>query len=359
MTDTLSHPRDAAAPAAALPPAEPMVTIIVVPRERFGVSEESLASIYANTAPPFRLVYVNGRAPEGLTRRLRAEAAARGFAYVDADRFLSPNEARNIGLAHATTRYVVFMDNDVVCAPGWLDALVACAEETGADVVTPLTCHGTPEHTVVHQAGGEFAPDPAAFFAQPPGQRQLAEVMHLQGARVADVGPSLKRGETQCCEFHCVLVRRAVFDRVGPLDEGMLATKEHLDFCMSVIQTGGKVMFEPASLVTYFFPSRQRAIVTEDWPFFLVRWSAEWQQRSMAHFKRKWGLASQDYFAQRRRAYGWRHYEGIIKPVMRKVPVVGRHRAFQRLGGVVAGPVVRVISRIMVARNDRRRRGAG
>jgi GT2 family glycosyltransferase len=333
-----------------------MVTIIVVPRERFGVSRESLESIYANTTPPFALVYVNGNAPADLTAWLSAEAAARGFTHVETGRFLAPNEARNIGLAHATTPYVVFIDNDVVCAPGWLDALVACAEETRADVVAPLTCHGSPEHTTVHQAGGEFAPDPEAFFKQPFGQRQIVEVMHLQGAKVADVAPQLSRGETQCCEFHCVLVRRAVFDRIGKLDENMLATKEHIDFCMSVISTGGKVMFEPCSVVTYFFPTRQRAIVMRDWPFFLVRWSAEWQQRSMEHFRTKWGIASDEYFQDRKRRYGWRHYEGIVKPVMRRVPVVGRHRAFQRAGGVLAAPIVRLASQILVARTDRRRR---
>jgi GT2 family glycosyltransferase len=336
----------------------PQVTIIVVPRERFGVAEESLASIYANTAPPFALVYVNGRAPAELTARLRAEAAAKGFTHLEIDRFLAPNEARNIGLAHATTPYVVFIDNDVVCAPGWLDALVDCAEASGADVVTPLTCHGSPPHSIVHQAGGDFAPDPKAFFEQPFGQRQMVEVMHLQGAKVADVAAGLKRSETQCCEFHCVLVRRSVFDRVGKLDEEMLATKEHIDFCMSVIQAGGKVMLEPASLVTYFFPTRQRAITMRDWPFFLVRWSPSWQHRSLEHMRRKWGLASEDYFQDRESRYGWRHYEGIIKPVMRKVPVVGKRRRFQQLGGRVLAPVVRLVSNIMVARTDKQRRPA-
>lgn len=337
---------------------EPLVTIIVVPRERFGVSEESLASIYANTTPSFALVYVNGNAPAELSARLDAEAARRGFRHVKLDRFLSPNEARNIGLSHATTRHVVFIDNDVVVAPGWLDALVACAEETGADVVTPLTCHGSPAHKIVHQAGGDFAPDPQAFFAQPFGQRQLVEVMHMQGAKVEEVAPRLSRSQTQCCEFHCVLVRRSVFDRVGRLDEGMLATKEHIDFCMGVIQSGGTVWFEPASVVTYFFPTRQRAIVFSDWPFFLVRWSPDWQHRSMEHFRKKWGLASEAYFADRQGRYGWRHYEGIIKPVMRKVPVVGKRRRFQQLGGRLLGPVVGLASRIMVARTERRRRPA-
>src|SRR5207249_8335576 len=54
------------------------------------------------------------------------------------ERHLVPNEARNIGLRRVRTRYVVFIDNDAVPAPGWLERMVECAEETGAWVVGPL-----------------------------------------------------------------------------------------------------------------------------------------------------------------------------------------------------------------------------
>ena len=35
-----------------------------------------------------------------------------------------------LGLERATTLYVAFLDNDVVVEPGWLEALVRCAEES-------------------------------------------------------------------------------------------------------------------------------------------------------------------------------------------------------------------------------------
>ena len=57
----------------------------------------------------------------------------------------------------AETEYVVFVDNDVLYTEGWLDRLVACADETGAEVVAPLTCQGLPAHTEIHHAGGDYA----------------------------------------------------------------------------------------------------------------------------------------------------------------------------------------------------------
>jgi GT2 family glycosyltransferase len=134
---------------------EPLATIVAVPRERFGLTRRALEAIYANTAGAFELVYVDGGSPARIRRYIAAEARARGFTLVRTDRYLTPNEARNLGLRHVRTRYVVFIDNDVVPAPGWLDRLVVCAETTGAWIVGPLYFIGEPEREVIHMAAGD------------------------------------------------------------------------------------------------------------------------------------------------------------------------------------------------------------
>jgi glycosyltransferase involved in cell wall biosynthesis len=333
------------------PPAR--VSIVVVPRERYGMAKESLASVLAESPQPFELIYVSGKPPAALAAHVDAEAARHGFRHVKLDRFLSPNEARNIGVAAATGEFIVFLDNDVLAAPGWLPPLVACADETGADVVVPLTCHGKPAHAVVHQAGGMFAEDPAAFFAQPRGAREVLDVMHHQNDKVAEL--KLERTETQICEFHAVMVRRSLFDRIGPLDEGMLATKEHLDFCMSTIQAGGKIVFEPASILTYVFPNRHNPITRDDMPYFLVRWSPEWQRRSIRHFEDKWGLKPDSHAGKRAMGLSARHNMGIVRPWVARFPWVGRNELVQKVGGRALRPIVRRMSDAAVAREDQRR----
>jgi hypothetical protein len=118
--------------------AGPVVTIVVVPRERFTYAPQCLESLYAHTDVPFHLVWVDGGSPSSIRHYLRAQAAVRGFELVQTDHYLWPNRARNLGLRRVRTPYVVFMDNDVVVAPEWLGALVRCADETGATVVGPL-----------------------------------------------------------------------------------------------------------------------------------------------------------------------------------------------------------------------------
>lgn len=319
------------------PSSQPRVTLIVTPRERFGVARESLESIHANPDIPFDLVYVDGAGPPDLSRWLAAQANAHGFRHIRLDRFLSPNEARNIGIRAASTDYVVFIDNDVIVSPGWLGRLVATADESGADVVAPLTCQGLPLHQEIHQAGAIVTDDMAAFLATPPGQRIMNETMHLQGAPVTAAPASWV--DTQCCEFHCALARRAVFDRVGLLDEEMLATKEHVDFCLGVLASGGKVVLEPRSVVTYLFPSRARPITPDDRRYFLVRWSQDWQQRSLNRLATKWGLVpDQPYLTGRRRGANWRYNEGLVKPILRSLPLTDRSEFLRKaLRRLIAG----------------------
>ncbi len=85
-----------------------------------------------------------------------------------------------------------------------------------------------------------------------------------------------------------MLARRDVFDRLGPLDEKRLSTREHIDLSLGVLQAGGTIYFEPRSIVAYVPPP---PLERTDLRFFLLRWSDAWAQASGEHFERKWRLS--------------------------------------------------------------------
>lgn len=266
----------------------PSVTIVVVPREQFSKAQASLNSIYAVTPPPFELVYVDGNSPRALRDFLAAEAAARRFTLLRTERYLTSNEARNLALRHVRTPYVAFVDNDVFVTPGWLDALLRCAEETGAWAVGPLYCYGTDggsgEPYLIHTAGADLR------ITDEGGRRLHEEHRHVLRP-VAEVLPHLRREPIDLVEFHCMLVRREAFERTGTLDERLLSFLDHLDFCMAVRNAGGAVYFEPAAVVTHLVPP---PFASMDIPYFLLRWSDAWLYGSARHFAEKHGLRLDD-----------------------------------------------------------------
>lgn len=295
-------------------------TVVVVPRERFSAARESLESVLANTEPPFELVYVDGGSPRRLRRWLEAQAAEHGFQLIRRDRYLSPNEARNIGLDAVDTEFVAFLDNDVLVKRGWLQKLVECAEETGAAAVGPLTCEN--DFDTIHFAGGEVEINEEREDEEI--ARHVHEKMYHPQRKLEAVSSELVRQEVQLCEFHCVMVRTDSLRAVGGFDEGMLNTREHLDFSLSLAKDGGSVWFEPESVVAYLPPPPLRLA---DLPFFMLRWSDDWERRSLNHFRRKWDLVEDEFFKRRLGRLGWRRQAMVVQRPVRKVPPrFGKHR---------------------------------
>lgn len=143
---------------------EPRVTVVCSPRDHYHDAAESLEILIRHTSEPFDLVYVIGKPSRDVRAHVRAEAARVGFTLIERDEHPVPNHARNLALERVGTEYVAFIDNDTIVSPGWLQALVACADETGAALVGPLQLIGPLEDQLIHLAGGfidiDTRPDP-------------------------------------------------------------------------------------------------------------------------------------------------------------------------------------------------------
>lgn len=320
--------------------ADPAVTLIVVPRERFSFTERSLESIYEHTPAPFDLVYVDGRAPGRIRRDLECRARERGFHLVRTNHYLTPNQARNLGVQQARTKYIVFVDNDVLVTPGWLDALVACAEETEAWLVSPTICIGEPAGTMVHMAGGK------ARIQMEGGRRILIEEHHHGDRVFADVRPTMRREPSELVEFHTVLVRREVFARLGPLDEGLKSTREHVDFSLTVKEAGGTIYFEPESIVTYVPPP---PFAWFDLPFYLTRWSEAWNWASLQHFRNKWKLGDDDPQLASQSVWLREHRRIVLTSFQRFLTGVCGRQVAERLEHRCLAPIEVLANRLICA----------
>jgi GT2 family glycosyltransferase len=291
--------------------AEPTVTIVVVPREQFSKTQVCLEAIFEHSRPPFSLIYVDGNSPPRHRRYLEAQAKARNFRLIRLEHYLPGNQARNLALQHVTTKYVVFLDNDVLVSPDWLDPLVDCAEKTGAWVVGPLYCMEDPKDEIIHTAGAEFR------IVETEGKRRVHTRHFLCGKRVPEVRQQLKRQRIDLVEFHCLLARTEALQRMGGLDELLLSYLDYMDLCLMVAAAGGTVFTEPRSVVTYLRPS---PFAWSDLPCFLLRWSNRWLYPSLDHFSAKHRIdpGDPDFFGhmeyqQQQRARLFGHPRKIIR----------------------------------------------
>jgi GT2 family glycosyltransferase len=271
---------------------------------------------------PFDLVYVDGGSPRSLKRYLERQRRHRSFTLVRTERYLTPNQARNIGLALAKTKYVVFVDNDVLFSKGWLKKLVACAEETDAAIVGPLYLEGESPADIIHMAGGEVR-----IETTPGGTRLLHEKHRFAGIPLTAVQEGFCRMPVDLLEFHCLLVDRELIDRIGSFDEKLRSISEHVDFCMLARALGAGIYFEPRSVIRYLRPGK---LARTDILYFMLRWSEAWTRASIDHLVQKWDLAPDAPTNYAVVSYGRSHRMVFIAPAIAAAARLGRYP--ERLG---------------------------
>ncbi len=292
--------------------AAPRVTIIVSPRERFEMAIGSLENCLNNTDLTFKLIYIDGGSPKPIADELKRLTEAAGHVYLRFEGCITPNYARNAGLPYVDTDYVVFIDNDVAFQPGWLSALVACADETGAGLVTPTILVGPASkapNLKIHHAGGilDLTPSDAGLEMY---RRHGFE--HLNYPATAD---QLVRGETASTEFHVVLARTAMLREIGEFDTKLVGFTDEIDMAFQAKKHGWKIFFEPSSVVVY---DVAKPMTWREVPYFCLRWSRIKCMRAEKYFYNKWGLAP-DFERQRgflrdhrRHAFPFRRMQSIL-----------------------------------------------
>jgi len=256
------------------------VTVVVAPRERHSSVLETLVELFATVPSSVPIIVVEGGAPRWIRQRLRRLQSRRSFEWVHHKLPLVPNQARNLGARLSRSEFIVFLDNDMTLEPGWLEHLVRNAIENSAGVVAPLICIGPPRKAIIHHAGGVLD------LGVKSGSVTISEKHRLMNVPIEEFDEAKAPLANQVAEFHCVLVRKALFDQIGPLDE-RLVTREQVDFAIRCLAVGATITFEKDSLVTYHARERFRF---DDLEYHLFRWAEPFVEHSLTAFETSWAI---------------------------------------------------------------------
>ncbi len=148
--------------------------------------------------------------------------------------------ARNQGLARVSQPYIVFIDNDVaVRSADWLRILqetLESADDIG--VVGPKLVYPF---------------EPYAIQCAGVGISRTGRVQYRGRGAVIDALEFNQPREAQCLISACWLMRRAVVEQVGNLDEVFNPAQfEDFDLCYRARERGWRVMYEPAAVMYHY-----------------------------------------------------------------------------------------------------------
>lgn len=312
------------------------VQIVMIPRERYLPTISSLRHLLASTPTDIPIVLVRG----GMSDRIVRAASKLGghrLRVVGPHRHLSPNVARAIGLDEVTSKYVVFVDNDISCDSGWLQPLLDTAERFDAWVVRPVILQRVDNSVTIHEAGGDCR------LEQHEGSLRLVENHRFHGES-ADRISHLETEEVEMFEFHTVLFHRDRLLSLGGPDEAMLATAEHIDLAIRIQEAGGSIWIEPSSSVVYDVPSK---VTMRDLSFFLGRWSPEWTARTQVAFTQKHRIDADSSHAtwnypHIHRRYAWKFINRIARVLL---PRGSNSKTISKMDTISSRAIDKVIGR--------------
>lgn len=139
--------------------------------------------------------------------------------------------AANTGLRRSVAEYTVLLNSDTIVSPGWADRLIACADsDASIGIVGPLSNAATYQSVPVHiDAAGGWC------------QNELAPgvTVSAYAERVAGCSQGL-RPRVPVVNGFCFLIKRAVIDVIGLLDEESFPRGygEENDYCVRAAGAG-------------------------------------------------------------------------------------------------------------------------
>ena len=222
------------------PPTGAELASIVVPcHGQLEYTKLCVAGVLAHTRKPYELVLVDDASPDDTPQYLASLADAEG-----PERVVIVTNAENRGfaasvnrgLAEARGEFVVLLNNDAVVTPGWLDGLagLAAADWPKVGLVGPVSNGAPPPQHVEAGYGEDLA-----------GLDDFAR-RHRDQYRGRSIAFPRATG-------FCLLVRRAVLDRVGVLDEGFgVGFFEDDDLCVRTRRAGYEIRIARDVYVHHF-----------------------------------------------------------------------------------------------------------
>jgi GT2 family glycosyltransferase len=198
----------------------------------------------------FSIVVVDNGSKEPLN--LSHEVLPKNTTVVRSDSNLGFTSGNNLGIEHEwkqeTPDYVLLLNNDTTVAEDFLIQLIACAEkDEKAGVVTPKI-YFSPDREFHSQSYTQDEHGKVLWYAGGSIDWRNLDAFH-RGVDELDRQHFDAQTESDFATGCCMLIPRAVIERVGRFDKKYFLYLEDVDLSLRIRQAGFKLIFCPQSVI--------------------------------------------------------------------------------------------------------------
>ena len=213
----------------------PRVAVVVLNWNGLADTVECLASLEQLETPAYEVVVVDNGSTDGSVTAIRERFPR--VTVLENGENLGYTGGNNAGLRYALEQeadYVLLLNNDTTVAPDLVRRLVDAAEADPQVGIAGPTIYYHDRPDVIWSAGGAIDWERGTTWMV--GLDELDEGQFGAQPRAMDF-------VTGCC----ILVRRALIERVGLLDERFFAYYEDTEWCARAARAGYKIVHVPAA----------------------------------------------------------------------------------------------------------------
>ncbi len=219
----------------------PKVSIIIPVFNKVELTKDCLNSLLENTVyPNYEVIVVDNASTDGTKEFLKnREKIQSNLKVIYNEKNLGFAKANNIAADVAEGKYLVFLNNDTQVQKFWLSALVEVVENdeevfaVGSKLLFP---NRTIQHAGVVVLNAELNILPVHYLYQYP----------------QNTGVLLKPRLFQVLTGASLLVRKEKFFEVEKFNESFWNGYEDVDLCFKLQELGGKLIYEPRSIVIHY-----------------------------------------------------------------------------------------------------------
>jgi GT2 family glycosyltransferase len=227
---------------------EPDLSICIVTYRAKDFLRDCLRSLRENTAVDYEVIVVDNGSKDGVDQMLQQELPGAKFLANDAN--LGYTFPMNQALRQAKGRCLLQLNPDTLILPQALDKLVEFLDtHPQAGICGPKVLN---RDRSLQKPCRRGEPTPWAVVTYFLGLSALFPKSKLFGEYLMNYMDEDQAHLVAGVSGSCMLIRRAVIDQIGYLDERFFAYQEDADFCFRARQSGWLVYYAPEAQIVHF-----------------------------------------------------------------------------------------------------------